>query len=103
MCRVTFVTTTMLGESNRRRPRWRKPPTALIAIGASTGGVEALRRILPAFPADCPGIVIVQHMPYGFTLSFAERLDSVCRMRVHEAKHGDRVMSGAILIAQGGN
>jgi len=75
----------------------------IIAIGASTGGVEALRRILPAFPADCPGIVIVQHMPYGFTSSFAERLDSVCRMRVHEAKHGDRVMSGAILIAPGGN
>ena len=66
----------------------------LIAIGASTGGVEALARILPAFPADAPGVVIVQHMPMGFTATFAERLDRICQMRAKEAEIGDRVMAG---------
>lgn len=74
----------------------------VIAIGASTGGVEALSRILPAFPADAPGIVIVQHMPSGFTASFAERLDKLCRMRVKEAAIGDRILPGLILVAPGG-
>lgn len=74
----------------------------VIAIGASTGGVEALTRILPAFPADAPGIVIVQHMPMGFTGAFAERLDQICQMRVKEAAMGDRVTPGRILIAPGG-
>ena len=60
----------------------------VIAIGASTGGVEALARILPAFPADAPGVVIVQHMPMGFTASFAERLDRTCQMRAKEAESG---------------
>lgn len=75
----------------------------VIAIGASTGGVQALSRILPAFPADAPGIVIVQHMPTGFTSTFAERLNSLCRMRVKEAEEGDRVLPGSILLAPGGN
>ena len=66
----------------------------IIAIGASTGGVEALARILPAFPADAPGLVIVEHMPMGFTATFAERLDHTCQMRAKEAESGDRVMAG---------
>lgn len=74
----------------------------LIAIGASTGGVEALGRILPAFPPDAPGVVIVQHMPVGFTAAFSQRLDGLCRMQVKEAGHGDRVLPGRILIAPGG-
>lgn len=74
----------------------------VIAIGASTGGVEALSRILPAFPAHAPGIVIVQHMPAGFTASFAERLDGLCKMRVKEAEDGDRILPGNVLIAPGG-
>jgi two-component system chemotaxis response regulator CheB len=74
----------------------------VIAIGASTGGVEALARIMPAFPADGPGVVIVQHMPMGFTASFAERLDRTCQMRAKEAESGDRVMPGRILLAPGG-
>jgi len=74
----------------------------VIAIGASTGGVEALARILPAFPADAPGIVVVIHMPMGFTASFAERLDGRCRMTVKEAEEGDRVLAGRILLAPGG-
>ncbi len=73
----------------------------VIAIGASTGGVPALGEILPAFPPDAPGILIVQHMPSGFTATFAERLNSVCRMRVKEAEEGDRVLPGRILIAPG--
>jgi two-component system chemotaxis response regulator CheB len=74
----------------------------IIAIGSSTGGVEALGRIMPAFPADAPGIVIVQHMPSGFTATFAERLDGLCRMSVKEAEHGDRVIAGRVLLAPGG-
>lgn len=74
----------------------------IIGLGASTGGVAALGRILPAFPAWSPGIVIVQHMPEHFTKSFAERLDGLCEMRVSEAADGDRVLRGHILIAPGG-
>lgn len=75
----------------------------VIGFGASTGGVAALGRILPAFPAWSPGIVIVQHMPAGFTASFAERLDELCQMRVSEARDGDRVLRGHILVAPGGD
>ncbi|GAB4223469.1 MAG: chemotaxis response regulator protein-glutamate methylesterase [Gammaproteobacteria bacterium] len=75
----------------------------VIAIGASTGGVEALARILPMFPAATPGIVIVQHMPGGFTHSFAQRLDSICTLQVKEAEDGDRIRAGRALLAPGGN
>lgn len=74
----------------------------IIAIGASTGGVEALSRLIPAFPADAPGIVIVQHMPAGFTATFAARLDALSRMAVKEAEHGERVLPGRVLLAPGG-
>lgn len=76
---------------------------SVIGIGASTGGVAALGRILPAFPAWAPGVVVVQHMPPGFTADFAKRLDEMCAMRVSEAKHGDRVLAGHILVAPGGD
>lgn len=74
----------------------------LIAIGSSTGGVEALNHIIPAFPANSCGIVIVQHMPAGVTAKFAERLNGLSAMRVKEAADGDRVMTGVVLIAPGG-
>ena len=74
----------------------------VIAIGASTGGVEALGRIMPAFPANAPGIVIVQHMPAGFTATFAARMNDLCNMQVKEAEDGDRILPGRILIAPGG-
>jgi two-component system chemotaxis response regulator CheB len=77
-------------------------PSCVIAIGASTGGTEAIREILMELPADCPGIVIVQHMPPKFTRAFAERLDSLCRLRVKEAEQGDSVLDGQALIAPGG-
>jgi two-component system, chemotaxis family, protein-glutamate methylesterase/glutaminase len=79
-----------------------KTTDRVIGLGASTGGVAALGRILPAFPPWSPGIVIVQHMPAGFTADFAKRLDGVCQVRVTEAKDGDRVMSGHVLVAPGG-
>jgi two-component system, chemotaxis family, protein-glutamate methylesterase/glutaminase len=75
----------------------------VIAIGASAGGVATLANIIPMFPAGSPGIVIVQHMPGGFTTSFAARLNSLAKMQVKEAEHGDRVRSGLILLAPGGD
>ena len=75
----------------------------LIALGASTGGTEALQRVLENLPPNMPGIVIVQHMPAGFTKMYADRLDRVCNFDVHEAKDGDRVRQGLVLIAPGGD
>lgn len=76
-------------------------PNSLIAVGASTGGTEALRLFLAALPADCPPVVIVQHMPEGFTRAFAERLNQECRIEVAEARDGDRLQTGRALIAPG--
>ncbi len=73
----------------------------VIAIGASTGGTEALRTVLTAMPADSPPIVIVQHMAEGFTRSFANNLNSVCRIRVSEALDGQLLTRGQALIAPG--
>lgn len=75
----------------------------VIAIGSSTGGVQALTHMLPRFPRNCPGIVIVQHMPSGFTRSFAERLNEVCAIDVKEAQEGDFIRPGTALIAPGGD
>ena len=83
-------------------PRRRSGP-AIFAIGSSTGGVQALSAILPEFPADTPGTVIVQHMPEGFTGPFAARLDALCRMSVREAQDGDLLHPGHILVAPGGS
>jgi two-component system chemotaxis response regulator CheB len=76
-------------------------PTAVIAIGASTGGPEAVERVLRGLPADSPPVVVVQHMPEGFTGAFARRLDSVVRLAVKEAESGDRLESGRVLVARG--
>ena len=73
----------------------------LIAVGASTGGTEALEQFLMAMPPDCPGIVIVQHMPAGFTHAFAERLNRTCTIEVNEASEGQPVVRGQALIAPG--
>lgn len=73
----------------------------VIAIGASTGGTEALRIILEALPPGSPGIVAVQHMPEGFTAAFAARLNSTCRIEVKEAADGDRILAGRALVAPG--
>ncbi|HPI92617.1 MAG TPA: chemotaxis response regulator protein-glutamate methylesterase [Deltaproteobacteria bacterium] len=73
----------------------------VVAVGASTGGTEALKDFLTAMPRDCPGIVIVQHMPEGFTAAFSKRLDSLCQITVKEAAHNDTVLPGHALIAPG--
>lgn len=74
----------------------------ILAIGASTGGVQALSRVLPAFPADAPPIVIVQHMPVGFTGPFANRLSAISRLHVTEAMGGEVLEPGLVLLAPGG-
>jgi two-component system chemotaxis response regulator CheB len=74
---------------------------AVIALGASTGGTEALRAILERLPGDAPGIVVVQHMPEAFTAAFARRLDHSCRMLVKEAATGDEIVAGRVLVAAG--
>lgn len=74
----------------------------LIAIGASTGGTEAILEVVRQFPARMPGIVITQHMPSGFTSMYAERLNRLCKLEVKEAAHGDKVQPGLILLAPGG-
>jgi len=74
----------------------------LVAVGASTGGTEAIKEVLIKMPADSPGIVITQHMPPGFTTSFAARLNSLCQITVQEATNGTRVLPGHAYIAPGG-
>lgn len=74
----------------------------IFAIGASTGGVQALTAVLPLLPANSPGTLVTQHMPAQFTASFAQRLNGMCKMSVKEAADGDRVLPGTILIAPGG-
>ena len=74
----------------------------LICIGASTGGTEAIKEVLIKMPADSPGIVITQHMPPGFTTSFAARLNGLCQISVKEAANGERVLPGHAYIAPGG-
>lgn len=95
----------------RRKPRLIKPQikqiksiksTRIIAIGASTGGTEAIRELLESFPANSPGIVITQHLPSGFTQSFANRLDRLTQLNVFEAKGGEVIQPGMAFLAPGG-
>ncbi len=78
-----------------------KTTNKIIAIGASTGGTEAIKNVLVDFPSTIPGIVIVQHMPPNFTTSFAKRLDGLCKIRVKEAEDGDSITPGWALLAPG--
>ncbi len=78
-----------------------KTTDKIVAIGASTGGTRALERVLLSLPADCPPIVVVQHMPELFTKSFAMRLNEICSMEVKEAEDGDSVIPGRVIIAHG--
>ncbi|MDH4248219.1 MAG: chemotaxis-specific protein-glutamate methyltransferase CheB, partial [Deltaproteobacteria bacterium] len=106
------------GEANRPRPAPARPaaptvevlppltrdpdPEKVIVIGSSTGGTQALQYILMRLPANMPPILIVQHMPPGFTKAFADRLNGVCPMEVKEAENNDAVERGRVLIAPGG-
>lgn len=101
--------TTTLGAhdsaANRRAtlaPLGRISTEKVIFIGASTGGTEAIREVLTRLPADAPAVVITQHMPPGFTTSFAARLNGLCQITVREAVHGERILPGHAYIAPGG-
>lgn len=83
-------------------PLGRLSTEKIVFIGASTGGTEATREVLVNLPADCPAVMVTQHMPPGFTKSYAARLDGLCRIRVAEARDGERVLPGHAYIAPGG-
>ena len=85
----------------RERAKLGRPTGKIIVIGASTGGVEALKAVLLGLPGDCPPILITQHMPPRFTTAFAERLNRECPMAVSEAAHGDLVKAGHVYVAPG--
>ena len=85
-----------------KKPAAKAAPTAIVAIGVSTGGPNALQQMLPELPADFPGtILVVQHMPEGFTAMFARRLNDSCALRVKEAQSGDLLQAGRVLICPG--
>jgi len=88
------------GVTNRIRALSRTT-NRIVAIGASTGGVQAVQTILQRLPADAPGIVLVQHMPENFTSAFARRMNEICEVEVWEARDGDTVSPGKVLIAPG--
>jgi two-component system chemotaxis response regulator CheB len=96
------VEATMPPVMKRPIPVGVKTSEKLIAVGASTGGTEAIREFLVGMPVDCPGIVIVQHMPENFTRMFAERLNGLTRINVKEAEHNDPIVPGCAYIAPGG-
>ena len=97
-----YVSTQPQGVVPTKRLNMVETTNKIIAIGASTGGVQALSSVLPFLPADAPGTLVVQHMPAQFTTSFAQRLNDMCQMNVKEAADGDRVLPGSILLAPGG-
>lgn len=91
-----------LRPSDKARLDSKKPPTRIVAIGISTGGPQALQYVLSQLPGDFPGsIVVVQHMPEGFTEMFARRLDESCSISVKEAQSGDLLLAGRVLICPG--
>src|SRR5262249_7284696 len=88
-------------ERQRVAPAARPVVQSIIALGASTGGTEALRLILERLPPDAPPVVVVQHMPELFTAAFARRLDECCQVTVKEAAQGDDLVPGRVLVAPG--
>lgn len=92
---------TVDAEATKPMLRTRPASGRIIFVGASTGGTEAIKHFLSGIPADCPPILIVQHMPESFTASFARRLDSICAPRVIEAQGNEKIESGTVYIAPG--
>jgi len=93
--------TVMMNQEQQNLTAYRN--NLLVAIGASTGGTEAIFSVVKDYGTDIPGIVVVQHMPPGFTSMYAKRLNDQCRIQVKEAETGDRVMPGCMLLAPGGD
>ena len=94
--------TALKNTSSSRRLHMTETTNKIFAIGSSTGGVQALMEVIPALPANAPGTLVVQHMPSNFTKSFASRLNDNSAMHVVEAKDGDHVIPGKVLLAPGG-
>lgn len=92
---------TMAAKPVLRLPDYVPRPNALIAIGASTGGTEAIKEVLIRLPANCPPVVITQHIPSQFSKSYAQRMDNTCAMAVHEAAQNQKVLPGNVYIAPG--
>lgn len=92
-----------IGNADLKKTVTKKDGVSLIAMGASTGGTEALTTVIKEFRPDIPGTVVVQHMPAGFTGMFAKRLNDVSRVVVKEAQNGDKIVQGQVLIAPGGD
>ncbi|MDR2422627.1 MAG: chemotaxis response regulator protein-glutamate methylesterase, partial [Deltaproteobacteria bacterium] len=99
--RVMKRVPTEAGPMAKRQGAITQTTNKVIAIGSSTGGTEALRDILTRLPADSPGIVVAQHMPANFTKAFADRINTLCRIRVKEGEENDSVVPGTCLIAPG--
>lgn len=99
---INAAEATMPPMMKRPVPKGVKTSERLIAVGASTGGTEAIKEFLTGMNPDCPGIVIVQHMPENFTRMFAERLNGLARITVKEAEHNDPILPGHAYIAPGG-
>jgi two-component system, chemotaxis family, protein-glutamate methylesterase/glutaminase len=102
VAKIAAVTPVSGGPVQKQSASLGETTNKVFAIGASTGGVQALTAVLSELPANAPGTVVVQHMPAQFTSSFAKRLDSLCQMHVKEAQDGDHVVPGTVLIAPGG-
>lgn len=109
MVNIEFFLTQLKRKNSQRetRPSTQSSITSftttnkILAIGASTGGTQALEEVLTNLPANIPGTVIVQHMPAGFTKSFSDRLNSLCPFEVKEAEEGDTIQAGRVLVAPG--
>jgi two-component system, chemotaxis family, protein-glutamate methylesterase/glutaminase len=101
---VTHAAQTQTHAAQKPAPHFNNPLVStekLVIVGASTGGTEAIREVLVPLPPDAPAVLIAQHMPPGFTKSFAQRLNGLCRITVKEAEHGERVLPGHAYIAPG--
>lgn len=100
--RVAALAPAFAAPSDKAAPDSKARPTRIVAIGVSTGGPQALQHVLPQLPKDFPGtILIVQHMPEGFTEMFSRRLDEICAIRVKEAQSGDLLLAGRALVCPG--
>ncbi len=99
--KIKILSTSSLEKNINTQNSEIKNNNKIIAIGASTGGVEAIQQILTMLPDNLPGIVIVQHIPPNFSRLFAERMNSICKLKVKEAMDGEEVKSGTVIIAEG--
>ncbi|MCM1157748.1 MAG: chemotaxis response regulator protein-glutamate methylesterase [Bacteroidales bacterium] len=101
--KISNIKKTVMMNGQQQQQLSSKKSNLIVAIGASTGGTEAIFDVVKGFGTDIPGVVVVQHMPPGFTKMYAKRLNDQCRIQVKEAETGDRVLPGHMLIAPGGD